>query len=58
MPGTSPFSMSPASVRMAAFLPPRRSTLVVPGLREPFVRGSGRPMSLQTTIAAEIDPNR
>ena len=32
--------------------------LVAPGLLEPSVRGSGRPISRQTMIALEIDPSR
>ena len=39
---------------IAAFLPPRRSTLVAPGLPEPPVRGSGNPMSLQTMMAEAV----
>ena len=56
--GTRPFSMSPASVTNAAFLPPMRSTLVAPGLLEPWVRGSGSPMARHTRMALEMEPSR
>jgi len=47
---------SPAKVTAAAFLPPKRNTLVAPGLREPSVRGSGKPMIRQTMMAVETEP--
>ena len=47
-----------AKVRAAAFLPPKRSTLVAPGLREPALRGSGNPIARQTIIAVETEPAR
>ena len=54
--GSRPFTKSPARVMAAGFLPPRRSTLVAPGLPDPSLRGSGNPSALQTKIAAETDP--
>ena len=56
--GMKPLRLSPSRVMAAAFLPPMRSTLVAPGLFEPCVRGSGRPISRQTMIALDIDPSR
>jgi len=56
--GITPLIMSPSRAMAAAFLPPKRSTLVAPGLLEPRVRGSGSPMSLQTMMALESEPSR
>ncbi len=43
---------------MAASLFPERSTLVAPGLPEPYERGSARPMTELTITAKEIEPIR
>ena len=53
-----PFRISATKTNIAAVLPPRRSTLVAPGLSEPWVRGSGRWYSFEINTALEIDPNR
>jgi hypothetical protein len=50
--------MSPASVTIAGFLPPSRSTLVAPGLPEPSLRGSGNPARRQTMMALDSEPSR
>jgi len=56
--GIVPLRRSPTRVIAAAFLPPTRSTLVAPGLPEPSLRGSGSPISRQTMMAEEIEPNK
>lgn len=56
--GSKPFSISPNKVIAAGLLPPTRSTLVAPGLPEPWVRGSGRRITLQTIMAVEIEPSK
>jgi hypothetical protein len=48
--------MSKKSTNAAELPPPMRSTLVAPGLPEPLVRGSGKPLILQTNTALEIEP--
>ena len=40
----------------AELIPPMRNTLVAPGLPEPLVLGSGKPLILQTSMALETDP--
>jgi len=56
--GAMPLATSPNNVAAAANLPPTLSTLVVPGLREPLVRGSGSPNIRQIKMAEEIDPSK
>lgn len=56
--GTKPFAMSPSRVKAAPILLPKRSTLVVPGLSEPDLRGSGKRKSLDTRIALDKEPMR
>ena len=56
--GIRPLSRSPNSVMAAAFLPPRRSTLVAPGFLEPSLRGSGRRSIRLTITALENEPSK
>ena len=44
------------SVKKAAFLPAMRNTLVAPGLFEPSLLGSVKPISLLKIMAEESDP--
>src|SRR5690606_18735552 len=55
---TAPLAASPSKVSTAAFLLPERSTLVAPGLPDPKLRGSCRPMRRLTTTANGIEPSR
>ena len=56
--GRIPFDRSPAKVKIPAFRPPMRNTLVAPGLREPEFLGSVMPITLQTITAEEMDPSK
>lgn len=53
-----PFPASPTRVNRAPLREPMRSTLVVPGLPEPFFRGSGMFSAWQTSTAVGIEPQR
>ena len=46
------------SVSTAGAFFPVRSTFVAPGFFEPYVRGSGRRMSRDTTMPNEIEPRQ
>lgn len=54
--GIKPLQPSPNMVMMAGAFPPRRSTFVAPGFLEPWLRGSGKPQSLQTMMALDNEP--
>ena len=56
--GTTPLATSPTSVSAAAKVLPTRNTLVAPGLWEPSERGSAKPNSRHTRMAADMDPSR
>src|ERR1700712_1229947 len=58
MTATAPLSASSSSVRTAATLLPLRSTLVAPGLPEPYDRGSSRRIARDTITAKLSDPSR
>jgi glycerol-3-phosphate acyltransferase PlsY len=51
-------TLAPVYVYAAAFLPPIRITLVAPGFLEPSARGSAKPITRQTIIALEMEPNK
>lgn len=56
--GNNPFKISPSKTKIAAFLPPERSTFVVPGFLEPIVLGSGKFSNLLTITALDMEPQR
>ncbi len=56
--GMRPLSRSPSNVIAAAFLLPVRNMLVAPGLPDPKLRGSGRPIMRATKIDVDIEPIR
>src|SRR5690606_29549435 len=58
MTATQPLAASPSSVRTAAVLLPLRRTLVAPGLPEPKLRGSRRPIIRLTSTANDTEPIR
>ena len=57
-PTSHPFPMSPTNVRIPAFFPPTRKTLVNPTFRLPASLGSGEPNHRDTTTPKGIDPKR
>lgn len=54
--GTKPFNESPVSVKKAAFFPAIRKTLVAPGLFDPSLLGSVKPINLLKIMADDSEP--